>query len=65
MVGGGAPRAAAHVAQRRSTHAWLERWPERLWHRDVGVLAAAAWAGVGASVAGVVGIEPGPVVRHG
>jgi hypothetical protein len=58
-------RVAARAAQRRSIRAWRERWSERRRRRGVEVLAAAAWAGAEASVAGVTGIGLGPVDRHG
>jgi hypothetical protein len=62
---GASPRVATRAAHHRSMRAWREHWPERWWRQGVEVLTTAAWAGAGALVAGVAGVGPDPVDRHG
>jgi hypothetical protein len=64
-LAGAARCEVTRAARCRSIRAWLERWPECCLRRGAEGPAASAWAGVGASVAGVAGIGPGLVDRHG
>jgi hypothetical protein len=56
---------ATRAAQRHSICACRERWPERRQRHGAEGPVASAWAGAGASAAGVTRIGPGPVDRHG